>query len=169
MASLAATYWNQGRWKDAEELQVKVMEAWSRVLGEEHPSTLRAMANLAATYRKQGRWKDVEELEVKVMEASLRVLGEEHPHTRTAMANLAYTKRYLGQNGPAIDLMSRSATVSSKVLGHDHPDCGICKKPAALWSGVTSDDGEDGVDWDIDQPLHSDGDGCRCMVDMNGQ
>jgi hypothetical protein len=26
MANLAATYWNQGRWKDAETLEVVVME-----------------------------------------------------------------------------------------------------------------------------------------------
>ena len=47
--------WKEGRWRQAEELVVKVMEAKSRVLGEEHPDTLTAMANLASTYRDQGR------------------------------------------------------------------------------------------------------------------
>jgi len=88
--------WKEGRWKEAEELDVKVMEARSRVLGEEHPDTLSAMGNLASTYRNQGRWKDAEELDVKVMEARSRVLGEEHPDTITAMVNLAYTKRDIG-------------------------------------------------------------------------
>ena len=47
MANLASTYRNQGRWKEAEELDVQVMETRKRVLGAEHPSTLTSMANLA--------------------------------------------------------------------------------------------------------------------------
>ena len=44
MANLAATYRKQGRTKEAEKLDVKVMEARSRVLGEEHPDTLTAIS-----------------------------------------------------------------------------------------------------------------------------
>ena len=33
MANLASTYRNQGRWKEAEELEVQVMETRKRVLG----------------------------------------------------------------------------------------------------------------------------------------
>jgi hypothetical protein len=50
MANLASTYWNQGRWDEAEQLGVQVMETRTRVLGAEHPSTLTSMANLARTY-----------------------------------------------------------------------------------------------------------------------
>jgi hypothetical protein len=53
--NLASTYSNQGRWKEAEELQVQVMETRKRVLGDEHPSTLTSMNNLALTYESQGR------------------------------------------------------------------------------------------------------------------
>ena len=50
MANLASTYRDQGRWKEAEELEVQVMEARKRVLGQEHPSTLTSIANLALTF-----------------------------------------------------------------------------------------------------------------------
>jgi hypothetical protein len=53
MANLASTYWNQGRWKEAEELQVLVTEARKSVLGEGHPDTLTSMVNLAYTLRSQ--------------------------------------------------------------------------------------------------------------------
>jgi hypothetical protein len=79
MADLAETYWNQGRWKEAEELKVQALETRKRVLGEEHPDTLTSIASLALTYSKQGRWKEAEELNVQVMETMQRVLGEEHP------------------------------------------------------------------------------------------
>jgi hypothetical protein len=70
MANLASTYRNQGRWKEAEELEVQVMETRKRVLGQGHPSTLSSMGNLALIYRNQGRWKEVEVLEMQVMETS---------------------------------------------------------------------------------------------------
>ena len=68
MSNLASTYWNQGRWKEAEELEVQVMETRKRLLGAEHPSTLTSMSNLALTYWNQGRWNEAEELQVQVME-----------------------------------------------------------------------------------------------------
>jgi hypothetical protein len=40
MANLASTYRNQGRWKEAEDWEVLVMETRKRVLGQEHPDTL---------------------------------------------------------------------------------------------------------------------------------
>ena len=78
MGNLASTYWNQGRLKEAEELQVRVMETTKRVLGEEHPDSLLGMSNLASTYHQQGRLKEAEELEVLVMETRKRAFGEEH-------------------------------------------------------------------------------------------
>jgi len=55
MGNLAATYSNQGRWKEAEKLQVQVMQMCKKILGEEHPDTLTSMVNLAATYRNKWR------------------------------------------------------------------------------------------------------------------
>jgi hypothetical protein len=71
---LASTFWQQGRWKEAEELQVQVMETSKRVLGAEHTDMLTSIANLASTFWQQGRWKEAEELEVQVMETRKRVL-----------------------------------------------------------------------------------------------
>ncbi|KAF4631143.1 hypothetical protein G7Y89_g6995 [Cudoniella acicularis] len=64
IANLALTYWNQGRWKEAEELNLQVIETRKRVLGQEHPDTLATIANLASTYRNQGRLKEAEELDL---------------------------------------------------------------------------------------------------------
>ncbi|KAH7627734.1 hypothetical protein B0T09DRAFT_234400, partial [Sordaria sp. MPI-SDFR-AT-0083] len=46
MANLASTFWNQGRWEEAEKLEVQVMETRKAKLGTDHPSTLNSMANL---------------------------------------------------------------------------------------------------------------------------
>jgi hypothetical protein len=78
MADLASTYRKQGRWKEAEELFVKVMEASSRVLGEEHPDTLEAMANLAYTKRDLGQNGLAIDLMTRSSTVSSRVLGHDH-------------------------------------------------------------------------------------------
>jgi hypothetical protein len=67
MTNVALTYMSQGRWKEAEELDVQVMQTRKWVLVAEHPSTLTSIANLASTYGNQGRWKEAEELEAQVM------------------------------------------------------------------------------------------------------
>ncbi|KAK0218886.1 hypothetical protein IW262DRAFT_1228420, partial [Armillaria fumosa] len=36
MVNLALSYQNQGRWKEAEELQMQVLALQKKVLGEEH-------------------------------------------------------------------------------------------------------------------------------------
>ena len=118
---LASTFWNQGRWKEAEELEVQVMRTSTRVLGEEHPSTLTSMANLASTFWNQGRWKEAEELEVQVMRTSTRVLGEEHPSTLISMANLAHTYKLEGRHDEAIELMESVVNLRTQKIGASHP------------------------------------------------
>jgi hypothetical protein len=55
MGNLASTYRNQGRWKEAEVLDVLMMETTKRVLGVEHPDTLTHMANLVSAHSNQGK------------------------------------------------------------------------------------------------------------------
>ncbi|KAH0544448.1 hypothetical protein GP486_008515 [Trichoglossum hirsutum] len=81
MANLASTYRNQGRWKEAEELEVQVMKTRKRVLGEEHPDTLTSMANLAFTFRSQDRNEEAILLLEKCVQLRKQVLGPQHPYT----------------------------------------------------------------------------------------
>jgi tetratricopeptide (TPR) repeat protein len=118
----AITLSSEGRYEEAEELFVQVMETRKRVLGDEHPDTLTSTANLASTYRRQGRWKEAEELEGQVMEMRKRVLGDEHPDTLTSMANLASTYRRQGRWKEAEELGVQAMETFKRVLGEEHPD-----------------------------------------------
>ena len=122
MTDLASTYRYQGRWKEAEELEVKVLEVRKRVPGPEHPQTLTSMANLASTYWNQGRLKEAEELEVQVLETRKKVLGLEHPVTLTSLANLASTFWDQGRLKEAEELEVQVLETRGKVLGPEHPD-----------------------------------------------
>ncbi|CAF9922484.1 MAG: hypothetical protein ALECFALPRED_002096 [Alectoria fallacina] len=129
---------NEGRWDEAEELEVQVMETSLRVLGQEHPDTLSSMASLASTYRNQGRWNEAEKLEVQVMETRRwneaeklevqviktrkRVLGQEHPDTLSSMTSLASTYRNQGRWNEVEKLEVQVMKTSLRVLGQEHPD-----------------------------------------------
>jgi Tetratricopeptide repeat/Heterokaryon incompatibility protein (HET) len=121
IANMASLYINQGRWKEAEDLDAQVVETRKRVLGAEHPDTLTSIANLASTLWSQGRWKEAEDLDVQVMEARKRVLGAEHPSTLTSVANLASMYRNQGRWKEAKDLDMQVMETSLRVLGPKHP------------------------------------------------
>ncbi|KAI1122550.1 hypothetical protein F5Y10DRAFT_287057 [Nemania abortiva] len=85
MAQLASTYQDQGRWKEAEALQVRVVEISKAVLGPDHPSTLTSISNLAFAWSSQCRDHDALELMERCLEAHIRVLGPEHPDTQFSL------------------------------------------------------------------------------------
>jgi hypothetical protein len=88
MASLASTYWNQGRWNEAEKLDMQIMETRKIVLGAEHPDTLNSMANLAYTWQSQRRPPDALALIETCCRLRNKELGPDHPHTRDSFQTL---------------------------------------------------------------------------------
>jgi len=55
MGNLASTYRNQGRWNEAEKLEVQVMETSKTKLWADHPDTLTSKSNLASTWKRQDK------------------------------------------------------------------------------------------------------------------
>ena len=73
--------YGQGKYKEAGAVAEKALSLAQRVLGREHPDTLRSVNNLAALYQAQGRLAEAEPLYKRALEAYERVLGREHPDT----------------------------------------------------------------------------------------
>lgn len=119
---LAEAYSLEGRWEDAEQLEVQVMETRKTKLGVDHPDTLTSMANLASIYWNQGRWEEAEQLFVQVIETRKTKLGVDHPNTLTSMANLAYTWKSSGYNTQALDLLRDCLAKQKQILGLNHYD-----------------------------------------------
>jgi tetratricopeptide (TPR) repeat protein len=120
--TVSTVYFDEGRWKEAEELQLQVMETCKTKLGTDHPDTLTSMANLASTYRNQGRWDDAEKLFVQLMKTSKTRLGADHPDTLISMNNLASTFWSQGRWDDAEKLFVQVIEKRKTKLGADHPD-----------------------------------------------
>jgi tetratricopeptide (TPR) repeat protein len=123
LASKCATaLYNDGRFEEAEELQVQVMQTRKTLLTDEHPDTLLSIGDLALTYWNQGRWKDAEELFVQVMQTSKKVLTDEHPDMLLSIANLAATYSNQGRWKEAEELEVQVMQMRRRVLTDEHPD-----------------------------------------------
>ena len=60
--NLATLYYRQGRYDEAERLQLEVLKLYKEVLGIKHPDTISAMANLASIWWQQGRSDEAEQI-----------------------------------------------------------------------------------------------------------
>jgi tetratricopeptide (TPR) repeat protein len=114
--------YDEGRWAEAEEVLVQMMGKSTKMLGREHPNTLRSMNNLASTYRDQGRWTEAEELFVQVVEASKRVFGGKHPNTLTSIGNLASTYKKQGRCREAEELEVHVLEIETTMFDPEHHD-----------------------------------------------
>ncbi|KAL4781057.1 hypothetical protein BJX76DRAFT_350476 [Aspergillus varians] len=111
-----------GRYSEAEELQVQVIQTQKQVLGPEHHDTLISIGNLASIYG----------LEIQVLKILKQVLGLKHPGTLISMGNLATIYGLLIQHPDILTSMGNLASIyglgmqvletHKQVLGLKHPD-----------------------------------------------
>ena len=96
--------------------------ARKRVLGAEHPDTLRSASNLAESLSKQGKYVDAERIEREVLEGRKRVLGAEHPDTLASANNLATSLSRQGKYTEAERMLLATLASLQRVLGPAHPN-----------------------------------------------
>ncbi|KAJ5372537.1 Tetratricopeptide-like helical [Penicillium concentricum] len=119
---LANAYWLEGRWEEAKQIEVQMVETSKAHFGEDHPYTLTCMANLALTFRDQGRWEEAEQLQVQAVKSRKTTLGMDHPDTLSGIANLAAIYGSQGRWEEAEQLMVQVMETYKTKLGNDHPD-----------------------------------------------
>lgn len=114
--NLVGAYFGQGRWKESEDLRVRVLASCKKVLGNGHMETLSAVNNLASTYYIQERWKEAEALQFQLLAGAGR-------RSLSVINNLANTYSGLGGRWEeAESLQLRVLAARKRVDGDDHPD-----------------------------------------------
>jgi hypothetical protein len=83
MNNLAYTLQQEGHYPAAEKLQRETLSLQSRVLGSEHPDTLRSMNNLANSLVAEGQLAEALELQRQALATKQRVLGPEPARRRS--------------------------------------------------------------------------------------
>ena len=86
--------------EEAESLLVEALQISKRVLGAEHPYTLRSMHNLAFTWKQSGRYSEALKLMEECVRLRTRILGNNHP------ATLASNEALLGWQAENLEIRS---------------------------------------------------------------
>ncbi len=122
MTQIAYSFVKLGRFGEAEPLCREATGRFRKVLGEDHPNTIRAINNYAEVLQSLGRSAEAEPLFKDALERFRRVLGEDEPGTIRSLNNYALVLNSLGRAREAEPLHKDAVERSRRVLGEDHPD-----------------------------------------------
>lgn len=113
---------DQAQLKEAEELEVQVLETSQRIFGQEHTSVWASMIKLAYIYASQERWDKAEELTMPLMTRYQKTLGQGHPQTLSFMSDLIVSYVHQRRWTEAEDLLLHMIKIKQTVLGQQHPE-----------------------------------------------
>ncbi len=108
------------------DLEQRAAEIRTRVLGPEHPATLKALNNVGLALVSLGRLADAERIELQVRETRRRVLGPDQPETLAGEVNLA--SLYMEQSRPADaeKVLVEALPRLRRALGSEHDSTLAC-------------------------------------------
>ena len=119
---LAAVYYYQSRYEEAESLCKRSLKIRQKKFGKEHPDVAESLNNLALLYYEQVQYEEAEPLFKRSLKISEKIHGEDHPNVAPSMNNLARLYGSQGRYAEAEPLYKRSLEIREKKLGKDHPD-----------------------------------------------
>jgi Flp pilus assembly protein TadD len=111
-----------GRYDLSQQMYQHTLKGMTKVLGKEHPDTLRSMNNLAYLFNSQGKYDTAEPLYRETLQLTEKILGKEHPDTLRSMNNLAGLFDSQGNYDAAEPLYRETLQLRKKILGKEHPD-----------------------------------------------
>jgi len=129
--ALAAVATEAGDFGGAIEVLKDAAEESGRILGADHPDTLRSRNNLASAYQDAGRLNDAIPLHEETLKAQEQLLGPNHPDTLITRNNLASAYQDAGRLNDAIPLFEETLTTEEQLFGPDHPDTLITRNNLA--------------------------------------
>ena len=120
--ALSSIWVLQKRWKEAEALQVGIVQTSMEMgMSPDHPSLLTAIGNLAFIFQQLGDWKNAERLQLKLLRTNMKALDAGHISSFHNMGNLATIYRRQGRLDDAERLDFQIVELSTDLLDTDHP------------------------------------------------
>jgi len=112
---------SQGRYRDARDLDLAVLERQRAVLGVDHPHALMTAGSLAADFKALGDFRQALISDQHTYASFKDQFGEDYPRTLVAAHNLAISYRLVGDYSAARRLHEETLSRRRVVLPADHP------------------------------------------------
>jgi len=120
--AIANLLFDQGQYRDAENVARAVVEVRAHVLGSEHPDTLRSRNRLAVALWRQAKFTEAEADFRKLIKLEEKAIGSEHPDTLMSRDYLAALLFREGKYAEAEAEDRQVLKLREKVLGVGDPD-----------------------------------------------
>ena len=119
---MGSVYDSLGLYSRAEALVRQAVDIRRRILGPEHPETLKSMNYLADVFDGQGRYSEAEKSHRETLNVRRRLLGREHPDTLNTMVDLSFSIERQGRYDEAESIAREALEIQRHLLGPDHRD-----------------------------------------------
>jgi tetratricopeptide (TPR) repeat protein len=116
----------QGKYEEAEAINRRAPDGREKVLGEEHPDTLKGFNNLASPLQRQGKYEEAETMIRRALDGCEKALGNDHPETLTNVHYLACLLHEQKRYEAASELYQRASSGYRMILGPSHPTTIAC-------------------------------------------
>lgn len=110
-----------GRWRESEEIDLRLRRIFQDLYGSDDPETLRSTASLAETYQKRGELDKAEHLMAEVVDARTGMFGLNDTATIDCMESLAEIYTAQQRFDDARELLHRILALREVSQGVDHP------------------------------------------------
>jgi tetratricopeptide (TPR) repeat protein len=118
---LGAVRQDQGDLQAAWELNEQALASWERLLGPDHPQTLRVVENLGSiAFQRLDALRCIE-LHIRLRDSRERLLGPMDPSTIVAVRALAAAKLMNGADDDAMALLDTAYARNCQLYGADDP------------------------------------------------
>ena len=101
------------------------LDAYSKMFGEAHPETGRALTNLGGLYISRGEPDKAIEVLLRAKQSFIATLGAEHPFVPVVLSNLGTAYKTQGDTNRALGTLEEALSLRKKADGPTHP--GVAK------------------------------------------
>ena len=126
MEVMGEVYESLGLYGRSHVLLSRAVETRRRVLGPEHPDTLKSMAELASTLHEEGREVESEKLHRETFALRRKVLGPRDKATLASMVNLATALNDQGRYAEAEKIEREALVLLRQTRGPENEDTLTC-------------------------------------------
>jgi len=119
---MGTVYQKLGLYAQAESLLSQAINIRARMLGPEHPDTLKAKERMSPLFAGQGRFSEGEKFDGELLASQRRVLGPNHRATLATQSELFWILDWLGRSQEGEKLGRTTLEEQQRALGKEDPD-----------------------------------------------